>query len=141
MPTGLQANNLSPMGFGQPNMRVAATQQRPGYGMPERPVAPGQQAQPKAPPGGVPATTQPPALTGVPTGLYQSSMAKQFPATAVYNRVQQAILNPGPPRPLAPAPSPQVPMAQAPTPDMSPDAMTAAMQFMQQQLGGMNGMA
>lgn len=106
------------MGFGQPNMRATAAQQPgPGYGMPAMPVPAGQQRAPQAPPGGAGAAPkpQPMAALGVPS-LYQSPMAKaskpnQFPADAVYNRVQQAILNPGPaaPPPAMP-PAPTSPM-------------------------------
>jgi hypothetical protein len=184
MPTGLQANNLGPRGFGQPNMNRAASQQGgPGYGMPARPVAPGQQPQPSAPPGGTgraPVPNAPPL--GIPLGLYQSSMGqeaitakpRQFPGDAVYNRVQKAILNPGPPRPpvttgppigpgeatigagptavgrpvmgpglLGPAPTPQAPPPTGgpmagPTSPIGPGSpdFAAALQFMQQQLGG-----
>jgi len=186
MPTGLQANNLSPMGFGQPNMRrFAAQQPGPGYGMPGMPVPPGQQAQPAPPPGGAGRAGPPGAMPpGIPGGLYQSPMGqqavkakpKQFPADATYNRIQSAILNPGPPRPMM-SPPPQVPAPGGPPigpgevnlgggptpigrPVMSPGLLgpaptalnppptgmgmpapgnpdfAAAMQFMQQQLGG-----
>jgi hypothetical protein len=201
MPTGpgLQANNLSPMGFGQPNMQRAASQQPgPGYGMPARPVAPGQQPQPKAPPqmGKPPAAAA--VMAGIPGGLYQSPMGQdalrakppqpEFPANAAYDRIQSAILNPGPPRPpmaspppvampqpsmgqggtgappigpgevnlgggptpigrpvmspglLGPAPMPQgqMPLGMTPGPmgPGGPQDMAAAMQWMQQQLGG-----
>jgi hypothetical protein len=198
MPAGIQANNLSPMGFGQPNMaRAAASQGGPGYGMPDRPVPPGQQPRPQAPPGGAGSAPKasPFTATGVPA-LYASPMGQdamrakpsQFPADAVYNRVQSAILNPGPARPPAPAPMPEpnagafgpptgpgqitlgggvtpvgrpvmspgllgpAPMPQAPPPTGmgpmgpmgampgpsmgGPNDMAAALQFMQQQLGG-----
>lgn len=119
MPSGLQANNLGPMGFGQPNMNRAAGQQPgPGYGMPARPVPPGQQPGPQAPPGGAGRSGKPnPFLAaGVPS-LYASPLGQeamkakpgQFPADAVYKRVQSAILNPGPPAPPMPPPPPQAP--------------------------------
>jgi hypothetical protein len=153
MPTGLQANNLGPMGFGQPNMRQAAAQQPgPGYGMPARPVAPGQQAQPSRPPSMPRPPQGPPVPMGVPA-LYQSPEAKRaparpFPAEAVYNRVQQAILNPGPPTPqMAPpqAPMGMPPMAAQMSPGFGPPMMggpvgppdmAEMMQFMQQYGGG-----
>jgi hypothetical protein len=186
MPPGIQANNLSPMGFGQPNMaRAAASQGGPGYGMPQRPVPQGQQPRPQAPPGGAGAAPKPTPFTaqGIPS-LYASPMGQQarqakpeaFPADAVYNRVQQAILNPGPPRPTQPPPAPPAPPmgmgtpVPPPLPQMAPPAppgpmgplpqmgpmgpgpmgmlpgpmgpaqpggdMAAALQFMQQQLGG-----
>jgi hypothetical protein len=150
MPTGLQANNLGPLGFGQPNMNRAQPP-GPGYGMPQRPIAPGQEPQPKAPPGGAGRAPQgpPPPSMGVPGGLYRSPLGQdamrakpeQFPADAVYQRVQKAILNPGPPRPMAPPP-PMPPMPLTPPSPMAPPPMpggndfASAMQFMQQQLGG-----
>lgn len=184
------------MGFGQPNMQRAAAQQPgPGYGMPARPVAPGQQPQPQAPPGGTGRPSPAAAImVGIPGGLYQSPMGQdalkakpkqEFPANAAYDRIQSAILNPGPPRPpmapaqmpepsmgmggtgappigpgettigggptpigrpvmspglLGPAPMPQgqMPLGMMPGPmgPGGPPDMAAALQWMQQQLGG-----
>ena len=144
MPPGLQANNLSPMGFGQPNMsRAANAAGGPGYGMIARPVAPGQEPVPQAPPGGAgkPKKKAPkgPSAMGVPP-VYLSPMGqeaknasppkplKTFPGQAQYNHIQHAILDPGPPRPpmmAPPQPGPPPMMAGPPMglPPMGPPPM------------------
>ena len=126
MPPGLQANNLSPMGFGQPNMsRAAADAGGPGYGMSERPVAPGQEPQPEAPPGGAgeappPQAGKGPKATGTPP-VYE--WAREFPGQLAYNRIQKAILDPGPPRPPMPMPPPPQPPPMMAAPPMPPPGM------------------
>jgi hypothetical protein len=147
----LQRNNMSPMGFGQPQRPQA------GWGMPGP-------AQPRTQPPMPGAGHAPEGLRGVPP-VYQKKPT-QSPADAAYTRIQHAILNPSaqqppqvppppppmppmmggmPPGPMMPPPGPPMMGPPGPPPGMMgpppqgpqgpPPSMADMMAFMNQHLG------